>query len=1114
MTVAVVVGFAGAVVAVGVVVALIPSWMRATRRRAALDLMPRWPDDWPDYGEIFTWRRPRNPRRPWHTDGGAWLPWLVDLLYWTPVRLLTFRGGQNGLLAVPNGAYVIGAGAIRIGRLPGRNWIERLSPLEVWMPRQVAYRHFALAGPTGAGKTTTLGIAVPFYAAYSGQSVVINDVKLENGGGEYFAWFVDHWRRLGCQAIQFNPWAGNESLGLEPIFTATREEIDLIVAALTKAGKPAKSGDGGGNSAFFDNAGKQLLTGLILAARYLPRRYCSLPTVYRVLSMGARAVVELWAHIEKTYPSLTDVELACNALMEVPEAQLEAALVMPDGTKVPRTTEVTQALALADRAGMDIQAWLRDARTAYWVDGQRSGPRRGPEWDQRMRDLGQRYHRRRQDWEITVREMGTLFDQPMEPTLANIAMTALNTMSSFKAPELQRAFSRPEFQIVDVVRTPTIFVIGSPQAKEEVGGKFVGSMCWQLLLNRVYERSRDPSYNSATAIDVVGLMDEMPALGLESLARLLATIRSYRAPMLGIYQSDNQLKQGYGEDYGTVLDNYVGQATLFSSAGETAKRTADRVGEATILKRQRSTNYQGIAGTGSSGGSMSASAERVPRMTQSDVTEMRVNGRSMGETAAVSTSKDRPPFLFFQIPWWEDAVIRRGMQATFSPASGRYRLPENRTPFFRHPLYQVENPAKEPYEAWIYARTPSGEKIPDAHAHDPYRDTVDYIAPPVAPVFFDWDTPGFVPSELGLTPVTAESLQATLTQKLQKGAPNPTPTPAKPSTPKPSGSTGSAGSAGSAGKSVPTEDLRLHFGTIKALVDSDVGFPQHPTMPMLLFEDRRYGFREVAEGILAAERERVLCAPEGALPGVPSTAMRWPLEWWLAQGFQTALDFASWLFMWLRHPLLGTTEVEQAQATIGNTCAILDHLTAGIAAPPHLWGPLLDAADEATPAMRTAALAFLESARDRMGRARTPETLVALWADVRAEVADLVSDDPAIRLSATDAVLLVLVEVIVDFAALSRATWLDLQAFGDPKKTSPEEFETRYAERNLLYPMPHLLALRDEEGLRTALRDALQRFTHRMPRLEQLGREARRAGADTIVRERILGASPAMASLG
>ncbi|MBW7932061.1 MAG: type IV secretory system conjugative DNA transfer family protein [Gemmatimonadaceae bacterium] len=1107
MSVAAIAGAAGVVVGVIAILVVVPSALRAARRRAALDLMPRWPDDWPPYGEIFTWRRPRRPRRPWEPDGGAWLPWIIDVLYWTPVRLLTFRGGLNGLLAVPDSTYVLGSGAIRIGRLPARNLIERLSPLEAWMPRQVAYRHFALAGPTGAGKTTTLGIAVPFYAAYSGQSVVINDVKLENGGGEYFAWFADHWRRKGAAAIQFNPWAPTESLGLEPLFTATREELDLIVAALTKAAKPAKAADGGGNSAFFENAGRQLLTGLVLAARYLPRRYCSLPTVYRVLSMGARAVVELWSHIERTYPSLADVEMACQVLLETPEYQLEALYVASDGTKHPRPDEVTRALALIDRAGVEVQLWLREARAVYWANGQR-GARRGPEWDQRARDLAQRYHQRRQAWEITVREMGTLFDQPMEPTLANIAMTALNTMSPFKAPELQRAFSRPEFQIVDVVRTPTLFVIGSPQAKEEVGGKFVGAVCWQLLLNRVYERSRDPSYHAATAIDVVGLMDEMPALGLESLARLLATIRSYRAPMLGIYQSDNQLKHAYGEDYGTVLDNYVGQATLYSSAGETAKRTADRVGEATILKRQRSTSYQGMVSVGSNGGSMSTSAERVPRMTQADVTEMRVNGQSLGETAAISTSKDRPPFIFLQIPWWEDPVIRRGLRATFHAASGRHRLPENRAPFFRHPLFQVENPDKAPTEEWIYARTPAGEKIPDAHAHDPYRDTVDFLAPPAAPVLFEWSDPVFIPADLGLTPVTAETLQATLNQKLQKGQAPVAAPPKSTSPPKRSDGSSVTTTGAPPGK---TEEWRLHFATIRALVDSDVGFPQFPTAPMLHYEDRRYGVREIAEGILHAERERILCAPEGPLPGVPSTAVRWPLVWWLAQGFQTALDFASWLFMWLRHPVLGTTDVEDAQSTISETCALLSHLTGGIATPPHLWGPLLDAADDATPALRDSVLAYLEGARDRLGRARSPEELVTRWADLRAEIVELVPESDA-SLSRADTLLLVLTEFTIDFAAVSRATFMDLQAFGDPTQTPPEEFQLRYAERNLVYPMPHLLVLREEDALRDALHLALRRFPQRSARLAQLNAACGSVHAEDVLRERILGIGAAVSA--
>jgi type IV secretory pathway TraG/TraD family ATPase VirD4 len=1098
----------GALAAIAMIVIgalVVPAQLRASRRRRASALMPQWPDDWPPYAEFLSGRLPGwspwpklrgVPLGTWPAAIGRWiislitlgvrLPdfspasvtrFLADVCYWGPQRL-RWRA-PSAFWALPSGRYALGTGAIRLGLLQPRNWFERWFPLEIWMPRPMIYRHYALAGPTGSGKTTTIGISLPFYAAYANQSVIINDVKLANGGAEYFAWFVDHWRSHGGNAINFNPWTPDETLCCEPIHAATREELDIIVATLLKANSSGKKDGGGDKNPFFDKAGAQLLKALVLALQYAPRRYCSLPVLYRIVAMGARAITEFLAYISTSYPSLNDTERACRRLLDVPDAQLEAEWHDTTGARQPRAADITDALAIVDRSGIQIQQWLRAARALLWHAGQRIAEPTDASWEPRWGALRGLYVGRRVAFDEAIGNLGTVIEQP-DQTFSNIVMTVQNTVAAFQAPELQRAFGRPEFDLRDVVTQPSLFVIGAPQAKWEVGAKFTAALFWELTLNLVYERGKEKGHEHANAVDVVCLMDEMPALGLESLANLLATIRSYKAPLIGMYQSVNQLKQTYGENYGTVLDNYISQGTLYGSGGETAKMTAERVGEAVMLKLSKSSSSQG-GGLGQGSSSVSTSAERVKRMTDQDVTEMRVNGESLGERAALYTGKTNPPFLYQQIPWWEDRVIVEYMDAQFNAASGQTKLRENRNPFMRAPLFEVENPDKrDANEPWILKYDQTGNPIPDAHAHDAYRDTVDLLAPPPGGrTLYEVVDPPFDPKAIGLTPVTTEQLQATIAKKLGQQAPAPN----APATPPP--------------PAVPT---RTFADLIDALADSDAGLPNQVPMPMLEWRDGRHTWREIADGVTAAEAERRFVVPAGKLPGLHLSVESMPLEWYFANAVHTVLDFPSFVFKWTKHRGVGPATPEEAQGVIGGAVDVSQHLAGGVAACPLVWQPFLAIEAAAPAAIRALVSACLERGRDRLASADSPEVLVPVWADLRGELLELLPPqlDPATTRYFFAA------EALLDYGARTRAQHLDLTLFADPERTPAPTFED-YLNKNA-YPMPAFDAMKRAFGTASVLTQAIDRFPHRRAAALRLADAAANSDLVDEVRQQFLAA--------
>ena len=1017
---------------------------RALRRGRGRDGLPRWPDDWAARGDYLTRSLPAGPGAAWPRGPVAKLRHAIAVWYWYVQGRFWPRKSELGLYGALTPHALLGSGALRLGTLYPENAFERAHPLQVWLPFDVHKAHFALVGPTNARKTTTLGYCAAFYTAYHQQSLVVNDVKLPT---EYFAAFAAHWRRQGRHVLNINPWTRGEALAIEPVHAATREQLDIIVEAILNASgqgaaKQRSTGGGDGTNAVFEQWAQQLLRALVVFLRYLPRRACALPTLYRLLSMGAKPVIEMVRWIEETYPSFDATRDAVERLLRATDAELEAETVLDDGSGTPRHPDTAAALVLIDRSGHEIQEWLRECRARVAHKHGRLGALinlTAPEWHAELASLQDRYDTRARWFRETVQSLGTIFDQP-DTTFHNIVAFALNGVRFFQYEEMQAAFARPEADLRDVVRRPTLCVIGAPTAKADVGAAFVSSVCWQLILNHVKTRGAEPDYDATTAVHVVGLLDEMPAAGVRKLAEELAIIRSAGMSLIGIYQSDGQGVEHYGEAaWETSLDNFTNAAVLYSTAGTAAKRAAERVGEAIIVKRTRSGNSG--AGGGSTG--WSDTRERVRRMSDNDITNIDVNGRSLGSRAGIFTGKKHPAFIFQQIPYYEDTFLLERMLAT-RDAAGTWRLPVDRVPFRRAPQFRVTNPQKRAEDPWEFVRSTRGDRVVDAHAVDALRETVDFLAPPTHRVLYE-DGPFNVDlAAIGVRSlVTADALRAKLEARANPRAPSPAGVaPATPLT-RSDDDTGAGPSS-----------AYSYFPIVRDLLASPAARPSHPFLVQAPLEPRRYGWREAGGVLVDALNGGALVVP--APRASPALDGAVPFEEYLAAGMHHALDIPTWVFYWAPNPDVSPWPDGAAlQHALAGAVRRVD-AAGGIPIYGPLWTLLLGLERTVPVGAVDGLMHTLETARDRIVAATPLAPLAAApslaaisgtlpkqyaaqlssrWAESRTMLYELLPEplDDSTALFAFGAGLL------LDLAALGRASLLDVACLATPTLIPPAD---------------------------------------------------------------------------
>ena len=1079
------------------VLVLAPRLSRAEKRRRARSQMPKWPHDFPLRRTYLSRKRPPGPvstfsiraelakLKPSERDTATILRTILRALphrardiavelpatiYWGMQRLSWSKAG--GYIAARTSRQMFGSGAFRLGILVPENWFERRYPMQVWIPRDEIFRHLGVIGPTGAGKTTTLSLAIPWIAATSGQSIFMNDVKEPC---EFFPWLVDWWRSWGRETINFAPHTPDESLCCELLHSARRDELDIIAEALLAAdGGQETGGGGGGGNKFFDDAGKQFFAGLMRMMRFAPRRYCTLPALFKIVAMGGKALVEFAVKLESYMPEVPqigtppssdgkwaseterlkweEVRDACRAVVAAAPAVLEADGVETRTNRGTRSNAaLATALAVVDRSGYEIHCWIREARTAIWRDAAQEcdvdAPLdiTSPAWRERETELERLWRARVREWRDLMGTLGTTFRQP-ETTFENIVMATQNSLKMFADEMVATAFSHPEFDFRSVADRPTLFTVGAPLSRGPAG-KFVGSVYSKLILNTVFSRRHKSP-------DVGLVMEEAPTLKDKDLPQTLSTVRSNGGAVIVIAQSDTQWKGLLGELAGTVNENLVNQIALKGTAGDTAKRIAERFGVAPIEKKSRNTNHGGE----SSGGSTGTSIEMVERLRVNDVTDVMVNGTSLGKLGALSFGTAVEPFFFTLLQYWNDGVMVETLNCTPN-SRGELKPRENHHPYHRVKRTRValrRHPDGSPVLTPVADASgvermvpqydevvgPDGAPQLDPHAVDPLRDTIDFIEPPERPTYYEM-TPVTLDVDdlvvLGITPPSAKALQELQERReaaAKKGAKNKggdapaTATPAPASDP-----------AAASPTNAVTGTVRSWGWLYQGIVALDSSYPiRNPAMPWVEWDEGRRGWAEIAQMTRAAREtgptggQPVVVRPrvqgESLVP-LSETEVAAPLAMYLFLSAHVALDFVSWTNQHLRRAGYATQPPFATRQVLTDVLTELDEACSGIQAPEALFDLWASSGAAIAAPLRLAMDNALEDVRDRLGEATSTPELARRWAAARARWYEL-AGDPTTPRTPDVAWRFALAEAITDFGTLSRATFLDFRAITDP----------------------------------------------------------------------------------
>jgi hypothetical protein len=1093
----VVVGFAA--------ITLAPRFLRAEKRRRARSQLPKWPHDFPLRKTYLSRKRPPGPvstysvraeiakLKPSERDLKTILHTILRAvprriagvlaeapatIYWGFQRMGWSKSG--GYIAARTSRQMFGAGAFRLGILVPENWFERWYPMQVWIPNDEIFRHLGVMGPTGSGKTTTLSLAIPWIAATSGQSIFLNDVKEPC---EFFPWLVDWWRSWGRETINFAPHTPAESLCCELLHSARRDELDIIAEALMSADSGQESGAAGGGNKFFDDAGKQFFAGLMRMMRFAPRRYCTLPALFKIVAMGGKALVEFAVRLESYMPEVPQVGVApssdgrwaseverikweevrdsCRSVITSAPARLEADGVQARTHRGTRSnTTLATALDIVDRSGYEIHCRVRESRAMVWPRGKESTPKPAPDfastaWKEREAELEQIWRARVREWRDLMGTLGTTFRQP-ETTFENIVLSTQNSLKMFADDMVATAFSHPEFDFRSVADRPTLFTVGAPLSRG-AAGKFIASAFSKLVLNTVFSRRHKSP-------DVALLMEEAPTLKDKDLPQTLSTVRSNGGAVVVIAQSDTQWKGLLGDLAGTVDENLVNQIALKGTRGDTAKRIAERFGVASIEKKNRNKNHGGESGGGSTG----TSIELVERLRVNEVTDVMINGESLGKLGAMSFGTAAEPFFFSLLQYWHDEVMVSTLNCTPN-AAGELKPRENHRPYHRVKrtrLTQRLGANGSPESIAVTDRStgqvhmvpqfdevlgPDGVAQLDPHAVDPLRDTIDFIEPPDRPTYYEMEPVTLDVEDLvvlGITPPSAKELKEIQERREASAKKGSAKSKAANGETSQSNTPMGATSAGPGGTAAPQPvtistipAIRSWAWLYHSILALDSSYPlQQQAMPWVEWEEGRRGWVEIAQ---ATARAR-LVGPTGGAPVVvrpnaagdslvpiSETEIAAPLAAYLFLSAHVALDFISWTNQHLRRAKYGAQPPNEVRQLLTDLQAELDDFCGGIQAPEALLALWTASGSTISPPLCMAMDNILEDVRDRLGEATGVAELARRWASARARWYELAGDNTVSHTSEV-AWRFALAEAITDFGALSRASFLDFRAITDP----------------------------------------------------------------------------------
>jgi type IV secretion system protein VirD4 len=174
-----------------------------------------------------------------------------------------------------------------------------------------------------------------------------------------------------------------------------------------------------------------------------------------------------------------------------------------------------------------------------------------------------------------------------ENELSGVFSTAMTCLALYADPVIAANTSRSDFRIADLMNldSPVSLYLVVPPSDIDRTRPLI-----RLMLNQIGRRLTERLEFQGTAYKhrLLMLLDEFPSLGrLAFFEAELPYLAGYGIKCFLIAQSLNQIEKAYGAN-NAVLDNCHVRVTYNALDERTAKRISELLGQATLLKRQRS----------------------------------------------------------------------------------------------------------------------------------------------------------------------------------------------------------------------------------------------------------------------------------------------------------------------------------------------------------------------------------------------------------------------------------------------------------------------------------------------------------------------------------------------
>lgn len=602
-----------------------------------------------------------------------------------------------------------------------RFWMMMATSKPVQIPYKKRFQHVAILGGTGKGKSTSFVIPPLTYGAMEPDTAYFAiDVK----SPQFLRTFGPLYQRAGKPVYFIDPWTPKETMAFEPVWRADHERKKIIAEVISSYSLEPSPSQESGNSEFFKNAANRLMRILLDMAQFWPRRHAKLPCIAQLVGGGGDAIKEAIQQLPTLLPTQGEVVEGAVRVASAPTATFEWR---------GRSASLSSDIEILDRSGAVIATRIKEARLLLWGPKGQGTPSADTISDiagALRNDITKLWKDRDQDLKKILKASGEFISMP-DDTRNSVVSTIQNKVEWFADPQLALVFSRDEMDPDFIAQRPCLMLIGAPMAKLQIGSLFVSAIITNLAINAIFQRGQHlENRELGTKVSKHGIflmLDEFPQLNVKDAHKTLATMRSFLAGLVMIYQDRGQLRQIYGDNVTTVESNTIHRAVLQGIHEEAAEFYANKtMGKATIRKESYSRTQ------GESKKNISVQEEKVDLMSPNDLIYMKINGESRPDMA-INMTKDFDPFPMRPLPFYEDPICRKllGMERKLNKV--------DRTGASSWKFWEWQESwdfSKKPAKPLLVRRVPVADSArakgePDQcweRQQDPFTEYLDYVA--------------------------------------------------------------------------------------------------------------------------------------------------------------------------------------------------------------------------------------------------------------------------------------------------------------------------------------------------------------------------------------------------